>query len=442
MPTTRTNLARLLLAASLLAPACAGAATHPVRPPAASPADAADSDRIVAVVNGQLITQHDIYDRARLFALSAGLPVSSDILTRLQPQILRQLINETLRMQEILRRKIVIPAAEIAAAITDIEKRNGMPPGTLRDRLSKDGVSFQTLIDQIRVQLGWTQVLRDRLGPRAHITKAEIADEQRILKSETGQPQYEVSEIFIPIDNPAAAPEASRFADTVIQQLRAGAPFPIVAAQFSQSETALQGGDLGWVGTDQLDPAVASIVAQMPPGAVANPIRVPGGIEIVQLRGKRSIGNQMGTLLSVREAFLPFTQPLNPQAPTAQQQATLTRAKQISGSAGDCNAIAAANQAAGATRPADPGPIVLEQVANPRMRAILGGLPVGHASQPLVAQDGIAVLMVCSRDQKNLAQESAGQVADQLLQRRVELASRELQQDLRRRATIERTSNS
>ena len=52
----------------------------------------------------------------------------------------------------------------------------------------------------------------------------------------------------------AANADAQRFADTVITQLRSGAPFPVVAAQFSQSQTALQGGDLGWVRANQLDP--------------------------------------------------------------------------------------------------------------------------------------------------------------------------------------------
>src|SRR5439155_21957179 len=119
---------------------------------------------------------------------------------------------------------------------------------------------------------------------------AEIAEQQRLLAAQTGKPEYQISEIFVPIDDPARADEAQRFADTVITQLRAGAPFPVVAAQFSQSQTALQGGDLGWVQTNQLDPEVASVVREMPPGAISNPVRVPGGISIVQLSGKRELG--------------------------------------------------------------------------------------------------------------------------------------------------------
>ena len=57
----------------------------------------------------------------------------------------------------------------------------------------------------------------------------------------------------------------------MIQQLRSGAPFAVVAAQFSQSQTALSGGDLGWLRTSQMDPQVAALVGQMPPGGDQQP---------------------------------------------------------------------------------------------------------------------------------------------------------------------------
>ena len=89
------------------------------------------------------------------------------------------------------------------------------------------------------MQIGWTRVLRQQLGTQAQITDADIAEQERLVKQEIGQPEFHVGEIFIPVEEPSQAEEARRFADTVIQQLRAGAPFPVVAAQFSQSQTAL-----------------------------------------------------------------------------------------------------------------------------------------------------------------------------------------------------------
>ena len=85
-------------------------------------------------------------------------------------------------------------------------------------------------------------------------------------------------------------------------------------------------------------------------------------------------------------------------------------------------------------RPADPGEVRLETVNPPAFRQVLASLPFDRASQPLVANDGIAVIIVCSREQKNLAQQSKQEVQAQLLNERVELLSRQLLANLRRHA--------
>ncbi|HTR16970.1 MAG TPA: peptidylprolyl isomerase [Acetobacteraceae bacterium] len=441
-----TPVRLLLLAASLaplawMAPSPAQAEEPAADTAAAAPAPAlaatgGEQDRIVAVVNGEIITASDVTSRSRLFALSTGMPVSEDVLKRLAPQIIRQLTDERLRMQEVQRRKIVVPDQDVARAIADIEQRNGMQPGMLMQKLRGQGVAMTTLINQIRSQLGWTHVLRQQLGGKAQITPAEIAEQQAILKAETGQPQYHVGEIFIPVEDPAHAQDTRHFADTVIQQLRAGAPFPVVAAQFSQSQTALEGGDLGWVRPDQLDPEVAQLVSQMPEGAISNPVHVAGGYSIIIMHGTRKAGQETETKVSLRQAFVPFTEKLDPQNPTAQQKQALHTAQAISHDVHDCAAIEAANKQAGSGRPSDPGPLVLEQL-NPQMRAILAGLKIGEATRPLVTPEGIEVLMVCSRETAASAGASREEIANQLLQERVELASRQLLRDLRRRALID-----
>lgn len=422
----------VLLALALPATAIAAPAHRPVAPP---PRAATNVARIVAVVNGHPITNQDVDNRARLFAIASGLPVSPDTLDRLKPQMTRQLIDERLRMDEIQNEHIVVPDKEIAAAIRELEGRNGMPPGGLRRQLDKDGVSFITLVDQLRTQLGWTQVLRRKLGDRADVTNAEVTEQQRLLAQQVGKPEYHVAEIYIPIEGKSA--DTNNFAETVIKELRAGAPFPVVAAQFSQSQTALQGGDLGWVQPNQLDPQVAQIVAQMPPGAVSNPINVPGGVEIVTLTGKRQIGNDVATVLSMRQVFLPFPSNLNPQAPTPAQMQLLEKAKSISASTHSCDQMEQEAKALNSPRPADPGEVRLDQVNPAAFREMLSTQPINVATKPLVSPDGIAIMIVCSRDQKNLAQMSASDIKHQLFVQRVDLLSRQLLQDLRSQARIE-----
>ena len=397
-------------------------------------------DEIVAVVNGQIVTRRDVEDREHLFTLSTGLPQNPDVLNRLRPQITRQLIDERLRMQEIQQRHINVPISRIADAIADIEKRNNMPSNALRDHLAHDGVAMTTLIDQIRVQLAWTGVLREQLGERARITSADIRQRQEALKREAGQPEYQISEIFVPVEDPKNGADALRFANTVIGQLHEGAPFPIVAAQFSQSQTALDGGSLGWVQADNLDPEVVAIARAMPVGAISNPIRVAGGYDIIALAGRRVSGTQMATVLDLRQAFIAFDTPLNPQAPTAQQQQALVKATALSRTAHSCDQIEAANAGFGAKRPGNPGQVQLDRL-NPQMAHVLEPLQAGEASHPLVSSDGIDVIMVCSRNEKNLAQQDTGQIADQLLNDRVELVSRQLNRDLHRRAVIDLRSS-
>jgi len=438
---TVTNRFRIALLLSIAA--TSAAAQRPTQVTAQTvvpaPPPLAPGEHIVAVVNGDVISQADVDARARLFALSTGLPLNPEVLARLSPQISKQLVDERLRLQEIHRRKIAVSDKEIANAVNSIEQRNGMGEGVLRQKLGAQGVALRTLYDQVRVQLGWTKVLREELGARADISDADVNEQLELQKAQTGQPEYRVSEIFLPVDDPSRTAEAQRFADTVIQQLHAGAPFTVVAAQFSQSQTALQGGDLGWVRPNQVDPEVAAVITVMPDGAVSNPIKVAGGFDIVALHGKREIGRDLATMLSVRQAFLPFSTPLDPNAPTEQQKRQLLAAQTLSKAAHSCDAIEAANKAAGEQRPSDPGEVRLEGVS-PAMRAVLAGLQPNTSSKPLIATDGIAVIMICSREQKNVGIESREQVANRLVSERVELVSRQLLRDVRRRALIDMRS--
>ena len=115
----------LMLAWLLIIPMTAFGAM-PVRPP---PAAAVQSTRIVAVVNGEVISNIDVDNRARLFALSTGLPLTPDVIDRLKQQILRQLIDERLRMQEVQR-------AQLSQAHTRLPTQAA---GTLKSKATASG---------------------------------------------------------------------------------------------------------------------------------------------------------------------------------------------------------------------------------------------------------------------------------------------------------------
>ncbi len=422
----------LALATLLALPAAARPA-----PPSQPPAPVLSADSIVAVVNGDAITTGDVDNRTRLFAVSSGIPLTPDALTRLRPQIVKQLVDERLRLQEMQQRRVVVPDKDVASAIARIEQRNNMPAGALAQTLASKGIATRTLIDELRVQLGWLEVVRQVMGTATKVSDADIAEQMRRDKQDRGQPEFQVGEIFIPVDDPAKTADAQRFAETVIGQLREGAPFPVVAAQFSQSQTALEGGDLGWVHANQLDPAVASVLASMPPGAISNPIAVPGGITIVTLHARRDGGQTMSTMIDLRQAFIAFSTPLNPAAPTAQQAQAVQRAQQISRSAKSCPDLEQANQAAGNAHPSNPGQVQLETIASPPLKALLTSLAPGQASHPIITPEGVAVVMICSRTQQNDAAPDKAAIRSQILEQRAELASRQLMRKLRNRAVLD-----
>lgn len=404
--------------------------------PGIAAATAPDGASIAAVVNGQIITSQDVYAKARLLAISSGMNPTLDVIKRLSPQVTKHLIDEVLQQQEIAKRNIIINDDDVAGAIAHIEQGNSMPVGGLRLRLEALGVPFSTMLAQIRTQLGWQQVLHQVLGQGLQPTPGDMNAEKTALKAALGSTQYHLAEIFIPVTDPDDDATARNFANTVIAQLRGGAPFPVIAAQFSQDQTALSGGDLGYVQLNQLDAPVAATVTGMPVGAISNPIRVPGGYQIVQLQDKHEVGNQMQTVLSIRQAFVKYPTPItNGQIGPAQGAMIndlVAKAKQLH----SCDDMTALNATYGNVRPADPGPVNLATVTPAAFQSLLGGLAIGQVSQPLVSRDGVSVVMVCSRQQQAEALPSDDEIGNIIVERRVEMESQQLLDDLRHRSII------
>lgn len=424
------------------------------RPPAATgDVPPGPRNRIVTVVNADIVTTLEVRSRARLFALNAGFAATPEQLERLAPQITRLLVDEKLRLQEVQRRQILVSDEDVANALADIERRNNLPRGALLQQLRLLGIQPRTMIDQVRAQIGWGRLLRQQLGPNADPSDADVAAFIANLTARRTGPEFLVGEIFIPVDDPANEADTRRFVEDVTAQLRRGLPFAVAATQFSQSQTALQGGDLGWQPESRLDPQVAAIVTRMPAGAISNPMRVPGGYQIVTLRARRDAGAVQGpgtpaggpTVLSVRQMFLAFPGRLDPQNPTPEQRAVAERAQRISSTVRGCDAFeAAARGVTAPNRPVNPGELVLESLNPPALRSLLARQPIGQASQPLMAPDGIAIVMVCSRERRQPAEGAAtagaippAQAREAILRDRVEVVSRQLQRELRRRAIIE-----
>jgi peptidyl-prolyl cis-trans isomerase SurA len=391
--------------------------------------------RVAAVVNGQAITSADVDSRTRLVLSSIGIPPTPDAMARMRSQVVRALIDERLRLQEVQRRRILVTDREVADQVGRIEQRQGAPPGGLARQMAAAGIDPRTLYDQLRSQIGWFRVVRQQLGTQAEIQPGEIDEQIRALQAATGQPEFLLSEILLPIDDPAQEAEVNRTAEQIISRLRGGAPFPPIAVQFSQGVSAQEGGDLGWVRAEQLDAEIAQVAAVMPVGAVTNPLRTVGGLAIILKRGQREVGRENATILEVRQAFLPFDSPPDPQNLNAQQRQALETANRLAATTRSCAAMEEAARSVRSPRPANPGEIRLEGLP-PALRARVGNL---QANQTTVigAMDGVAALIVCARRTENLGVPAREQVAQTMLRERADLLSRQILRDLRRRAAID-----
>ncbi len=427
---------KFLLRAALLATVCAAPALAQSAAPAPAAMQAPDSAGMAAVVNGQVITTQDVAARARLLAVSLGMQPTPDVIQRLFPQVTKQLIDETLQQQEIDKLGVNVSMQDVADALSHIEQNNGLPAGGLQAKLQAAGVPYATLLAQIRTGIGWQEVLHKVLGPGLVPTPGDLAAQKAALKASLGATQYHLAEIFIPVTDPSDETPALNFANTVIAQLRQGAPFPIVAAQFSQAQTALSGGDLGFVQLSQLDPAVAATVKQMPVGAISNPIRVPGGYDIVQLLDEHDIGNQMQTILDIRQAYGQYPQPVTGGQLGQVQINFITQFMAKAQKATSCDDVQALDAAYGNIQPADPGPVNLATVTPPAFQQVLANLPLNTLSRPLVQAAGVSVVMICSRSQEKAQLPPDDQIANMIIDRRVQLESEQMMDQLRHRSVI------
>ena len=364
-----------------------------------------DTSRIVAVVNGDVISNVDVNNRTRLFALSTGLPMSPDMLDRLKPQILRQLIDERLRMQEVQRRKIVVPDKDIAEAIRQIEQRNGMAAGhACAPKLAADGVSLRTLIDQIRTQLGWTagaapavgrQVAGDQCRGGRAAAAARSAQRQagisrrRDLHSGRGPGQ------------PGRRRALRRDSDRRIAQ---GRRVPSWWRRNS-ARRRRRCKAANWAGCSRTSsiPRWRTWCSRCRSARSATRCRCPAASPSSPCRASaRSATTWAPCCRCGRPSCRSPRRSIRRRRPDQQRQ-TLDKARAISASVHSCDQMEDVAKADNSPRPADPGEVRLDAVNPPAFRQLLGTLPFDQASEPLVATDGIAVVMVCSREQKNLA---------------------------------------
>ena len=262
---------------------------------------------IAAVINEDIITLFDVQSRANLVITTSGLENTPDMQRRLVPQVVDILIEERLKLQEAARLKIKITETEIRQSVESIEQRNNMPAGGFRAMLDGRGIDMSALNTQVEADLSWAKVVRQSLQSEVSVNPDEVNIVLARARANQGKAEYLLAEISLPVSSPAQEPVMRDMANRLVTQARGGTPFPSLAQQFSQSPTAVLGGDLGWVVRGEMEAEIDDILARLEPGQISDPLRTSVGYHIVMLRERRTAGaaDPRMAVVTLNQIYLP-----------------------------------------------------------------------------------------------------------------------------------------
>ncbi|WP_428408162.1 peptidylprolyl isomerase [Hyphococcus sp.] len=247
---------------------------------------------VAAVVNDAVVTTFDVRQRMKLMLISAGGRIPPEAMPQLQAQALRDLIEERLKIQETQKWDLVVSEEEIQNDLSLMAAQSNITVEQMQEELQDAGISMTTLKEQIRSQIGWPQLVQGRYRDRVRINEDEVETTLERMREDVSKEQFLVSEICIPVDNPSQAQQYYQGSLQLIEQMRRGVPFAVVAQQFSACTTAAVGGDLGWVRAGELDEELDAAIRTLPPGSVTNPIPSDGAFVILAVRDKRAAAVQ------------------------------------------------------------------------------------------------------------------------------------------------------
>lgn len=401
---------------------------------AAGAPSAQETLRIAAVVNDEVISVYDLVNRTRLALVSTGLPDTPENRRRLQPQVLRGLIDERIQTQEAARQNISASENEMQAAITTIEQNNRMPPGGLAVAIRNSGVQYSTVEAQIRANLLWQKLVNRRLRATLQIGEDEIDEQMALIQAAQGTTEYLLAEIFLGVDSPEQDEDVRQTAAGLVEQLRRGVNFPTMARQFSQSASAAVGGDIGWVQSGTLDDDIENVLKDLPAGQVSEPIRSIAGYYIYAVRQRRTIAAPSADESKV--SLMQLLLPLERGATEADIDAQTALAETVRETVSGCADLERVAKELGVPPPTDPQQLRIGDLA-PRVREIVTLLKVGEASAPMRMDQGLLMLMVCVREDAPSNLPTREDIAENLLRQRLDGLARRYLRDLRRAAFVD-----
>lgn len=429
---------RWTLLALLLAPVAA--LPQPQPKPQAQPRTIITIDRIVAVVNDEVITHNQLYERVRraseqLARQGTPAPARQD----LERQMLERMIIDRVLMQVAKEHGLRVDDVELDRAIDRIAQENKMVAAQLRMALEKDGVPFAKFREDIRGEIVTARLREREINDKVVVTETEI-DNLLAAPQQTGaNDEYNVSHVLVRVPE-NAGPEQIRArqtrAEQALSQLQSGVDFRQVAAAYSEAPDALQGGAMGWRDGARLPTLFADALVAMKPGALSGLLRSPNGFHILRLNERRGGGQPVVIVQQTRARhILVKVSEVVSEADARNRMRTL---KERLDNQGDFAQLARANsEDTSAAKGGDLGWLSVGDTV-PEFERAMDALAPGALSEPVRSPFGWHLIQVLERRSSDMSKEQRRLTARQTLrERKGEEAFQDWVRQTRDRAYVE-----
>jgi peptidyl-prolyl cis-trans isomerase SurA len=249
-------------------------------------------DRIVAIVNKEVITASELAGAVgmaeRELRRRGTAPPERAVLER---QMLERLILEKAQAQLARDTGIRVDELQLDRAVQRIAENNKMTLAEFRAALERDGVPFDAFRQDVRDQIVLTRLREREVDDKIQVSDSEVDLFLEQMKSAPAERvEYSIAHILVRVPEQAGPEQveaARRRVEQALASARGGADFAQIAATYSNSPEALQGGSLGWRAHDRLPELFAEALARLKVGEITPPLRSPAGFHLLKLVDRR-----------------------------------------------------------------------------------------------------------------------------------------------------------
>ncbi len=252
-------------------------------------------DGVAAIVNEGVVLKSQLRDQTAMIidrAAKADPPMQLPPPDILRDQLLERLIVMEIQLQRAERIGLQVSDAMLNQAIEQLAISQGVRFEDMPALLAQDGISYSEFRRQFRDEVTLEQLRQIDVGNRIEISPREI--EQCIADLEENvavDSDYNLSHILISIPESATAQDVAEIqakATDIYNQIQEGAEFATMALQYSNAQTALEGGALGWMKGGELPTIYTDVVVSLDAGDVSEPFRSASSYHIVRVNELRS----------------------------------------------------------------------------------------------------------------------------------------------------------